>query len=110
MTKLTIEADDAVLGERSFNLEAEVTYHGESSAERTIRLTYIAEYNGRADAIKMSDADRLAFERDHSDWIEGVIDAELESREERADEARASARRVNAASRFLAASGVYLGR
>lgn len=75
-----------VLGERSFNLEAEVTYHGESSAERTIRLTYIAEYNGRADAIKMSAADRLAFERDHGDWIEGVVDVRVRTRGEAAAE------------------------
>lgn len=52
----------------------------------------------------------LATQTKDMEWIEGVVDVELERREERADEARASARRVNSASRFLAASGVYLGR
>ena len=54
----------------------------------------------------MSDADRLAFERDHGDWIEGVVDVELERREERRRRGpRQRSRRVNSP-RFLAASGV----
>lgn len=77
---LTVDVDDVVMGERSFAFEAEVTYHDEACAVRTIDLVYLAEYNDRADAVKMSDADRLAFERDHGDWIESVIDEELERR------------------------------
>ena len=78
---LTVDMDDVVLGERSFALEAEVTYFEPNV--RTIKLTYIAEYNDRSEAVKMSDADLLAFESDHSDWIESVIDDELDRRSTR---------------------------
>lgn len=89
MRRCTLTIDDRALGERAISLELTVEWPDpENPRERSIALTYLAEYDGVDFAEVKGQPARDAFLAEHGAWVDELVDEELERLAERADEER----------------------